>query len=61
MGIPSFQVVHIGLKVLDYAGLVCGCNEGARMGELNGTDRAVMSLKNCFEVECEAVPEGEFS
>lgn len=55
--LPGSQVVHVGLKVLDRARLVCGREVRARVGERQCTDGGIVCLKNRLEVECQAVPE----
>ena len=49
---PGRQVVHVRLKVLDDAALVCGCEERAVVRELHRADGGVMGLQDRLEVEC---------
>lgn len=61
MPLPSRQIIHIGLEVFDNSGLVCGCEVGTRVTELEGADGAVVGLENGFEVEGETIPKSEFA
>ena len=61
MALPRSQVVHVGLKVLDDAALVCGRQICARVRELHRANRIVVRLQDGLEVERQAIPEGELS
>ena len=53
---PLRQVVHVGLEVLDDAGLVRGRQVVTRMAEFEGANCGVVRLEDGLEVEGEAVP-----
>ena len=61
MSLPRIQVVHVRLKVLDSATLVCRCEVGTRVRELESTDRGIMRLQDGLEVERQTVPERELA
>ena len=61
MGRPRGQVVHVGLEVLDDAGLVRRRDVGAGVVEGERPDGGVVRLENCFKVKSEAIPGCEFS
>ena len=61
MALPSGEVVHVWLKVLDDAGLVCRRQIGTRMAELESADCGVMGLENGLKVESETIPKSEFA
>ena len=48
---PSFQVVHVRVKVFDDAALVCRYQEGAGVVEFHGADGRVVCLEDGFKVE----------
>jgi hypothetical protein len=43
------EVVHVGLEMLDGAGLVCGRDVGASVGEGQRADGGVVGLEDCFK------------
>lgn len=53
---PLRQVVHVGLKVLDDATLVCRRKKRARMRELHRSNCRVVCLKDGLEIERQPVP-----
>lgn len=59
--LPSSKVIHIRLEILDHATLVRGSQVCPRMGELECSHGSVMSLKDRFKVERQAIPERELS
>ena len=61
MALPRSQVVHVGLKVLDDAALVCGRQICARVRELHRANRIVVRLQDGLEVERQPVPERELA
>ena len=61
MALPRSQVVHVGLKVLDDAALVCGRQIRAGVRELHRADRVVVRLQDGLEVERQPVPERELA
>ena len=56
MGSPRGEVVHVGLKILDDTGLICGRDVGASMVEREGADGSIVSLEDCLKIECQPVP-----
>jgi hypothetical protein len=61
VAVPSCQVVHVGLEVLDHSALICGGQKGSRVGEPHCTNRRLMCLKDRFEVERQSIPQCEFA
>jgi hypothetical protein len=59
VAIPCRQVVHVGLKVLDDAVLVCRRKVCSRMCERNCANGGIVGLEDRLEVESQSVPEGE--
>lgn len=58
---PRIQVVHVRLKVLDDAALVCRCEVGTRMGKLEGTNGGIVGLQDRLKVKRQTVPERELA
>lgn len=61
MSWPCVQVVHVRLKVLDDAALVCRREVGTRVCKLEGTDGGIMGLQDGLKVEGQTVPQRELA
>ena len=61
MTLPSCEVIHVWLEILDYSGLVCGGQVGPGMTELERSNGGIMCLKDGLKVEGKTIPKGEFT
>lgn len=61
MYLEHFDVVHVGLPVLDVAAVVAGDHPLVVAGPHHGAYRRVVGLQDGLKVEGEPVPEGELA
>lgn len=61
MGAECFEIIHVGLPVLDNTLLVARQHPIFVMAPYNATQFRVMSLKDSFKVESQALPQSELA